>query len=115
MKLPHNHNKETEMRFDHMPALEDFSIISDIFGLLADSTRIRLFWILCHCEECVLNLSAMMEMSSPALSHHLRLLKTAGLAVSRRDGKEVYYKAAPTEQVNALHSMIEKIAKISCP
>ena len=32
-----------------------------------------------------------------------------------RDGKEVYYKAAPTEQVRLLHIMIEKTMEISCP
>ena len=42
------------------------------------------------CEECVLNISAMLEMSSPAVSHHLRPLKNSGLIVSRREGKEVY-------------------------
>ena len=33
------------------------------------------------CEECVINISAMMDMSSPAVSHHLRQLKNAGLIV----------------------------------
>ena len=40
----------------------------------------------------------MMEMSSPAVSHHLRPLRNRGLIVSRRVGKEVYYRAADTEQ-----------------
>ena len=74
----------------------------------------RLFWLLCHCEECVINLSAMLEMSSPAVSHHLRLLKNSGLVVSRRDGKEVYYRAADTEQSQLLHKTIEKVIEISC-
>lgn len=114
-KLPHDHNHKIEYEFDHMPKLDEFGIISDIFKLLGDSTRVRLFWLLCHCEECVLNLSVMMDMSSPAVSHHLKLLKARGLVVNRREGKEVYYKAADTEQANALHHMIEKIVKISCP
>jgi DNA-binding transcriptional ArsR family regulator len=83
--------------------------------LLSDSTRLRLFWILCHCEECPLNLSALLGMSSPALAHHLKLLKTAGLIQSRREGKEVYYRAADTPCVRALHPMIEQIADLSCP
>jgi len=83
--------------------------------LLSDNTRLRLFWILCHCEECPLNLSALLGMSSPALAHHLKLLKTAGLIQSRREGKEVYYRAADTPCVRALHPMIEQIADLSCP
>ena len=78
-------------------------------------TRVRLFWLLCHCEECVLNLSVMMNMSSPALSHHLKLLKACGLIVSRRDGKEVYYRASDSVQASALHHVIEHVAEIACP
>lgn len=54
-----------------------------------------------------------MDMSSPAVSHHLRQLKNAGLIVSRREGKEVYYKAADTEQSRLLHIMIEQVLKIT--
>ncbi len=114
-KLPHNHSEKIEYDFDHMPKIGDFGIIADTFKMLGDSTRVRLFWLLCHCEECVLNLSVMMDMSSPAISHHLKLLKTCGLITSRRDGKEVYYKSAETPEAEALHRIIEDIVKISCP
>ena len=113
--LPHDHGQHTENLFDHMPAIEDFSVVSDIFKLLSDSSRIRIFWLLCHCEECVLNLSAIMGMSSPAVSHHLKQLKAGGLIVSSPKGKEVYYKAADTVQAELLHHVIEKMVAISCP
>ena len=71
---------------------------------------------LCHCEECALNISALMDMSSPAVSHHLKQLKTSGLIVSRREGKEVCYRAAAdTEQARLLHIMIERTMEIACP
>ena len=82
---------------------------------MGDSTRVKLFWILCHCEECVINLSAMMDMSSPAVSHHLRQLRSADLIVSRREGKEVYYKAADNVQAAVFHRLIEEMLEISCP
>lgn len=56
-----------------------------------------------------------MDMSSPAVSHHLRLLKTSGLIESRRDGKEMYYSAAKTDAAKSLHRIIEKIAHLTCP
>lgn len=115
IKLPHNHGQKIEKTFDHMPKAEEFQTVSEIFKQLSDGNRIRIFWLLCHCEECVLNLSAMMEMSSPAVSHHLKQLKTSGLIVSRREGKEVYYKAADTKQADLLHHMIEQMVQISCP
>lgn len=113
--LPHDHGQAMEHHFDHMPKTEEFGVVSDIFKLLADSSRIRIFWLLCHCEECVTNLSAMMDMTSPAVSHHLKLLRASNLIVSRREGKEVYYKAAETEQADMLHQAIEMLVKISCP
>ena len=99
VKLPHDHGQHTQQYLAHVDGVEDFSLIADQFKLLGDSSRVRIFWLLCHCEECVINLSAMMRMSSPAVSHHLKLLRSTGLVVSRREGKEVYYKAADTELV----------------
>ena len=98
-----------------MPSVENFQMVADIFKQMGDGSRVRIFWLLCHCEECVTNLSAMVDMSSPAVSHHLRQLKASGLIVSRREGKEVYYRAADTETAQLLHHMIEKVVQIACP
>ena len=113
--LPHHHHFQTERMLDHMPRQEAFAAAAEMMKLMSDYTRMRLFWLLCHCEECVQNLSAMMAMSSPALSHHLKILKACRLIVSRRVGKEVYYRAADSAQARALHPMIEQMAEISCP
>lgn len=113
--LPHNHNNNIEDIISKLPNTDDFLLLSELFRQLSDGSRIRIFWLLCHCEECVINLSAMMDMSSPAISHHLKQLKSAGLIVSRRSGKEVYYKAADTETAKALHNMIETLMTITCP
>lgn len=115
LKLPHNHSNGIEKILEKLPNTEDFQTVSDIFKVLGDCSRIRIFWILCHCEECVINLSAMVEMSSPAVSHHLKQLKTADLISSRRDGKEVYYKAAENKKAKILHDMLETLVAISCP
>ena len=113
--LPHDHGQEIENILGDMPQTQDFQTVSDIFKQLGDPSRTRIFWLLCHCEECVMNLSALVDMSSPAVSHHLKQLKAGGLIVSRREGKEVYYKAADTEQVELLHHAIEDLVKIACP
>ena len=113
--LPHDHGQDMELDPERLPKTEAFKIVSDLFKQMCDESRIRIFWILCHCEECVINLAAMMDMSSPAVSHHLRQLKTSGFVVSRREGKEVYYRAADTQQVRLLHKMIEDLMEISCP
>ena len=113
--LPHDHGQPFEHSLDRMPSVSEFQIAADIFRQLRDGSRIRIFWLLCHCEECVINLSSMVDMSSPAVSHHLRQLKSAGLITSRRDGKEVYYRAAGTERAQLLHRVIEQLIEIACP
>lgn len=114
-RLPHSHSGYSHALLHQLPPDGDFTAIADLFRLLGDSSRLRLFWILCHCEECVINLAAMMDMSSPALSHHLRQLRSAGLIVSRRAGKEVYYRAAATAPAELLHHMMEEVNHVVCP
>lgn len=113
--LPHNHGVDEEKILRHLPSAKTVEDVSLVLRQLSDPTRLKIFWILCHMEECVINIAAIMNMSSPAVSHHLRLLKTCGLINSRRDGKEMYYEAADTEMVNELHRAIDSIAKITLP
>ena len=115
--LPHRHGEgQTEEYLrEQLDRPETFQNVAYTFRLLDDTSRVRIFWLLCHCEECVINISAMVDMSSPAVSHHLRQLKANGLIVSRREGKEVYYRAADTEESQLLHQAIEQIMEISCP
>lgn len=116
-KLPHEHGTRaaSEGIKKELGNMEKFQLVADIFKQLGDTTRVRLFWLLCHCEECVINISAMLEMSSPAVSHHLRILRGSGLIVCRREGKEVYYQAADTQQSQLLHKMIEQVIEVTCP
>ncbi len=98
-----------------LSGIEQFRSVSELFALLGDATRIRIFWLLCHREDCVINIAAILEMSSPAVSHHLRALRSTGLIIGRRDGKEVFYRAAETETAELLHHMIEEVMCITCP
>lgn len=112
--LPHDHGN-TKRAMHLVEKLEksgDFTAAAELMALLSDASRLRIFWLLCHCEECVVNLSALSGMSSPAVSHHLRLLRDAELVTSRRDGREVYYTAADSPKCRLLHSMTEKLMEL---
>ena len=115
--LPHDHGDITDID-DFKTLLSETSGFDDVAKLLSkmvDETRIRIFWLLCHYEGCVINISAILGMSSPAVSHHLRKLKDSGLIESRREGKEVYYRAVDSPEVQFLHKMIEDLMEITCP
>lgn len=117
LTLPHDH--DTARHLAHLEAellrVNRFERVADIFKQLSDTTRVRVFWLLCHTEQCVINIAALLDMSSPAVSHHLRALRSCGLIVSRREGKEVYYRAADTTQAQLLHETIEQVMSIACP
>lgn len=113
--LPHDHGHVSKKLQFAMPKHHTFEAVSDLFKMMSDGKRVQIFWLLCHCEECVINISALVDMSSPAVSHHLKLLKNAGLIISRREGKEVYYTAAETARCKILHEMIEQSVEVTCP
>ena len=115
--LPHDHGAHQHEEEVRRVLADDarFSAVAELFRSLSDPTRVRIFWLLSHQEACVINLAAMLEMSSPAISHHLRSLTDSGLLTSRRDGKEVYYRAADTVQIRMLHEIVEQVMQIACP
>lgn len=114
-KLPHAHGENEEMVLDKLPSVEECRMVAEIFKQISDGTRLRILCFLCHCEECVSNISAAMEMSDPAVSHHLRTLKNTGLIVSRREGKEIYYKLSDSKLAKLVHHICEEMFQITCP
>lgn len=113
--LPHSHGQAIQTVLNNMPSVDDFEKVSLIFQLISDPTRLKILWILCHCEECVSDIAAAMEMSNPAVSHHLKLLRQSGIVESRREGKEIYYTLAKNDKGNLLHQAIDSMFEITCP
>jgi DNA-binding transcriptional ArsR family regulator len=114
-QLPHNHGQNEEKVLNIMPTTDECIQVADVFKQISDGSRLRILWFLCHCEECVSNISAAMDMTDPAVSHHLRSLKKAGLITSRRDGKEVYYRLSDNELAKLVHHVCEDMFHITCP
>ena len=114
IKLPHNH-QEDETALEQLPSLENCQMTADVFRQLGDGNRVRIFWLLCHCEECVINISALMQMSSPAVSHHLRQLKTGGSSpAAGREKKFITGRRTPVRPASFIF-FIEEIMEITCP
>jgi ArsR family transcriptional regulator, arsenate/arsenite/antimonite-responsive transcriptional repressor len=67
-----------------------------LFKLLSDETRLRILYFLMQREELnVRTLCDLLEQSQPAVSHHLALLRVAGIIECRRDGKHNFYHLVP--------------------
>jgi ArsR family transcriptional regulator len=62
-----------------------------VLRALADDNRLRILTRLRKGEQCVCTLVDALDCAQPLLSHHLRVLKEAGLVVDRREGRWTYY------------------------
>lgn len=66
--------------------------VAELFKVLGDPSRCRLVYALLVAGEiCVCDLACTLEMSESNVSHHLRVLRSHGLARARREGKMVLY------------------------
>lgn len=65
--------------------------LSDFFKLMGDSTRIQLLWALEEEELCVGELAALLNMTKSAVSHQLKILRSAKLVKAEKRGKNVFY------------------------
>jgi ArsR family transcriptional regulator, lead/cadmium/zinc/bismuth-responsive transcriptional repressor len=69
--------------------------LARLLGLLADPIRVRMLFCLFSVDElCVGDLALALDISMDQSSYALKLLRTAGLVQSRRDGRVIYYRLA---------------------
>lgn len=66
-----------------------------VFRALADPSRRAIFESLARGESAVKDLTALFDISQPAVSQHLAALREVGLVASRREGRRVYYRVEP--------------------
>ncbi len=79
---------------------------------LSDPVRLRLFSLVAsHAggEACVCDISGDFDVTQPTISHHLKVLKDAGLLASERRGSWVYYSVR-TETLMTLSSVLSIVA-----
>jgi ArsR family transcriptional regulator, arsenate/arsenite/antimonite-responsive transcriptional repressor len=103
-----NHATVASAAKGKLPILSDTAIkdVAKLFKLLADETRLRILALLTQNDEChVRALCDVLRQSQPAVSHHLALLRVAGLIECRREGKHNFYRAMP-ERVKVLLDII---------
>jgi ArsR family transcriptional regulator len=81
--------------------------IAPMFKALGDPVRLRLMSLLASQTECcVCDLSDAFALSGPTISHHLKVLREAGLVSSQRRGTWVYYRAHP-EAMRQLGALLD--------
>ncbi len=98
-------NRQAETRFPQLSNQLEKDLVQ-VFKLLSDETRLRILLYLVREQE--LHVTALCEklgQSQPAVSHHLALLRVAGLIEARRDGKHNFYSVRQTH----FHRLMEEL------
>jgi len=84
--------------------------LAKVFKALADPVRLRLFSLIASFDggqACVCDLTGEFDVSQPTISHHLKVLRDAGLVDSERRGTWVYYWVLP--------EMLERLSGLLAP
>jgi DNA-binding transcriptional ArsR family regulator len=66
-----------------------------VLRAIGDETRIKILQLLFHGPQCVTDIAAALRMEQPHVSHHIGILRAAGLVLDERDGKRVLYSIHP--------------------
>jgi DNA-binding transcriptional ArsR family regulator len=100
--------KEAEERESHV-----FRLLS-LLRLISDENRLRILGLLMQREMCVCELMEVLDLGQSLVSHHLGLLKGAGLVSDRRDAQWVYYSISPeaVARMNVEYASFFDLAKI---
>lgn len=86
-----------------------FYDLSDFFKLMGDSTRIQLLWALEENEMCVGDLAFLLNMTKSAVSHQLKILRSAKLVKAEKRGKNVFYALSDNHVRTVLEMALDHV------
>lgn len=79
--------------------------MAELFAVLADPNRLRLLAALANQELCVCDLAAVLKMGESAVSHQLRVLRSMRMVNYRKEGRNVYYSLADSQESELYRSI----------
>lgn len=83
---------------------------ADVFKALGDENRLKIIQMLAEKDMCVCEIIDELNVSQPAVSHHLKNLKQAGIVEDRRDGKWIFYSLSQKGLLTSL-SFLENLVE----
>jgi ArsR family transcriptional regulator, lead/cadmium/zinc/bismuth-responsive transcriptional repressor len=105
------HQKIVKKVLASQPDEENLYDLAELFKVFGDSTRIRILYALIQSELCVGDLAQILNMTTSAISHQLRILKDAKLIKFRRDGKIIFYSLDDDHVRTLLSSGMEHVTE----
>lgn len=105
------HKNLIEQVEKNMPDIDTLYELAELYRIFGDSTRIRILYVLFESEVCVCDIAEVLGMTVSAISHQLRVLKSARLVKFRREGKTCFYSLADTHVKDIIARGIEHITE----
>ena len=95
-----------------MSEITDFKQITRFFTAMGDPIRLQILLLLRDKPLNVGEIAEQFQVSRPAVSHHLHVLKEANILESEKAGQEVYYRMSKSYIVHELRAMADKLERI---
>lgn len=105
----HIHEDIVKEVIEDLPEEEELCDLADFFKIFADTTRIKILYVLLKHEMCVCDISQLLKTSQSAISHQLRTLKQMKLVKNRREGKTIFYSLSDDHIKSIISQGLEHI------
>ena len=106
-KLNCNQIKNLEKILSEMPDEDIIQKNANIIKALGDPTRLKIIYLLENGELCVCEIMTALNKPQPTISHHLNLLKNAGILKWRKEGVWIHYKLSNPKLPENLKELIK--------
>ena len=107
----HTHKSVVEKVKAIMPSEDVIYDVAELFKVFGDSTRTNILMAHFESEMCVCDIGELLNMTTSAISHQLRILRQSKLVKARKSGKEVFYSLADDHVVKIFEMAIEHVAE----
>ena len=107
----HTHENVLERVRELMPCEDVIYDVAELFKVFGDSTRTNVLMALFESEMCVCDIAQLLNLSTSAISHQLRVLKQSQLVKFRREGKTVFYSLADSHVSSILAQGMEHVCE----
>ena len=87
-----------------------FDAVAAYFSMLSEPTRLRIMHAICEQEKTVSQIVEELGATQTNISRHLNLMRRNGVLARRKDGNQVYYRAADPAMVEICRSVCNRIA-----
>ncbi|MFB6345911.1 MAG: ArsR/SmtB family transcription factor [bacterium] len=90
-----------------IPGEEKIDHLGNLFSILRDPTRLRILLYVSRQELCVHDLTELLDMNQPAVSHQLGKLQDHNLLERRKDGRVVYYSLKDEVSIQLINKALD--------